>query len=139
MSDLGAPIALADMAYILGATTEEMQRLTARGVLHANASGEYPLRTSIRAYVRHWVDLVKKVRRLLDSEKVDSERRTMVSAEFLAEQLMLNKDEVSNYALAGVFPCDDDGRFPLLAALHGFSQICAERMAGVSVGRAGEA
>jgi hypothetical protein len=105
-------------------------RLTRRGVLRPNTDGGYPARSSVLAYVRHWVDVHKAVRKLLDEAP---EPTITVSADFLAERLMLDKDEVWNYATAGVLPCHDKGQFPLLATLLGFMEICAQRMAGVDV------
>jgi hypothetical protein len=64
-----------------------------------------------------------------DRDRAPFDQATFVDADELAEWLRLEADEVKVLARAGIFPRDEQGRFPLVRPIRGYIRLEEARAA----------
>jgi hypothetical protein len=89
-----------------------IERYARKGLLRPNKRGEFRLKDAIRAYAGYWQKLVALV---------ESKKERFVSTAELGEFLLLDRDEIAQYVLAGVFSPEADDRFALLTSTKAYA------------------
>ena len=110
------------LARALDVPIADIDRLAARNVFKADAAGQFPLKSSIMAYIRHWERLDANVRWALAS----ANEHTLVSAEQLSETLGLTMDEIWALVAVGALHCGEARMFRLTNTLADFMDILGE-------------
>jgi hypothetical protein len=89
-----------------------VERYARKGLLRPNERGEFRLKDAIRVYAGYWQKLVALV---------ESKKERFVSTAELGEFLLLDRDEIAQYVLAGVFSPEADDRFALLTSTKAYA------------------